>query len=144
MKFSKHDLKMFNAAKKEAKKSEHHQYKIGCVIEYKGHIIGSGHNSHKTHPLQKEFNRFRNFKYSNNYSPDSLHAEIAAICSVSYPVGINVKWNKVRVYVCRVRKDGKIACSRPCKACMNYMRSLGIRKIFFTEDNNSYGYIEAQ
>lgn len=135
---------MFNQARKEAERSDHHKFRVGCVLEYKGHIIGRGHNSSKTHPLQKEYNRFREFNYSNNYTPESIHAEVAAICSVSYPVGINVKWSKVRIYVCRVRKDGRTACSRPCKACMGCIKSLGIRKIFFTEDDNSYGYIEVR
>ena len=144
MKFTNFDKRMFEQARIEAEKSTFDRSHIGCVITYKGHIIGRGHNSSKTHPIQKEYNRFREFDYSNNYSPDSIHAEIAALCSVSYPVGINVKWNRVRVYVCRVRKDGKIACSRPCKACMKYMRSLGIRHILFTENYNAYGYIEMQ
>lgn len=133
---------MFHAAKKESIKSDYNKFNLGCVITYKGHIIGRGHNSKKTHPLQKEYNRFREFNNSNNYSPDSLHAELAAICSISYPVGINVKWDKVHVYIYRERKDGRTGCSYPCKACMNYMRSLGIQHVFFTEDYNSYGYIK--
>lgn len=142
MKFSNRDMKMFDKARKEAECSDHHKFRVGCVLEYKGHIIGKGHNSSKTHPLQKEYNHFRKFNYSNNYMPESIHAEVAAICSVSYPVGINVKWNKVRVYVCRIRKDGTMACSRPCKACESFMRSLGIAGCYYTEDSNCLGYIE--
>lgn len=142
MKFTNFDKRMFDQARLEAEKSTFNRSHIGCVVTYKGHIIGRGHNSSKTHPLQKEFNRFRKFSYSNNYSPDSIHAEMAALCSVSYPVGINVKWNKVRIYVCRVRKDGTTACSRPCKACENFMRSLGIGGCYYTENNNCLAYIE--
>ena len=61
MKFSKFDERMFHAAHIEAEKSEYKRFHVGCVITYKHTIIGRGHNSNKSHPMQKEYNQYRNF-----------------------------------------------------------------------------------
>ena len=133
---------MLLRAKEEAKKSNHKKFKLGCVVTYKHNIIGSGSNGTKTDPIQKEFNRYREFKYSNNYEPDSIHAEAKAIKSISYVVGRNINWKRVNVYVYRIRKDGSGACAKPCRACQALMRSLGISGCIFSEDNDAIGYIE--
>lgn len=143
MKFSKFDMRMFNEAHKEAMKSTYKRRSqhVGAVITYKGHIIGRGCNSNKTHPLQKEFNRYRDYNNADVYSPDKLHAEISAICSISYTVGINVRWDKANIYIYRPMNDTKMACAKPCPACMNAIKSLGIRHIYYT-DSNGYSYLQ--
>ena len=133
---------MLLRAREEAKKSKHEKFKLGCVVTYKHNIIGAGSNGTKTDPIQKAFNRYRDFNYSNNYEPDSIHAEVKALKSVSYIVGKNVNWKRVNVYVYRIRKDGKGACAKPCPACQALMQSLGIVGCIFSEDDDAIGYIE--
>lgn len=142
--FNSFDMRMFSEAKKEAKKSEFDKFHVGCVITYKGHIIGRGRNSSKTHPIQKKQNKFRTFNNCdcNNYYPPSIHAEVSALCSISYPVGVNIKWDRVKVYVVRVLKNGDVACSKPCAACENLIRKLGIKGCYYSENNNCLAYIE--
>ena len=135
---------MFEAAKKEAEKSDYKRFHVGAVLVFKKHIIGKGHNSNKTNPLQKEYNKYRNFNNVNgNYFQDSVHAEISSICDVSYPVGIEVDWSKVSIYVYRIsagRKDGH-GLAKPCPACLNALMDIGVRKIYYT-DNEGYAYLE--
>lgn len=135
------DRNMFHQARLEAMKSTHEKFHIGCIVVYKHKIISRGFNSEKTHPIQDSFNRFREFNNYNSYSPSSIHAEIAALCSIRRCVRINVNWSKVKVYVYRLRKNGDGACAKPCSACENFMRFLGISGCYYSEDNNCLAYI---
>lgn len=145
MKFSNFDLKMFETAKKEARKSDYNRFHVGCVITYKKRIIGRGHNSNKSNPLQKEYNRrYRNFNNTDGqYIHDAIHAEVSAITSIPYTIGINIDFSKVKLYVYRIcpGKPNGYGNSRPCPACMNAIRDMGIRQVYFTDDDG-YSYLE--
>lgn len=145
MKFSKFDMKMFNEAKKEAEKSTFNRFHVGCVITYKGHIIGRGFNSAKSHPRQKLYNnRYRDFNIANGQCINhAVHAEMSALNSISYTTGIQIDWSKVKVFVYRIcpgKKRG-YGCSKPCPACMAAIRELGIKKICYTDDDG-YAYLQ--
>ena len=145
MSITSFDRRMFHQAYIEATKSTFDRFHVGCVVVYKGHVISRGHNSKKTHPVQQRQNRFRvlnNYDKPNNYYPPSIHAEVSALCSISYPVGINIKWDRVKIYVVRVLKNGDMACSKPCAACENLIRTLGIKGCYYSENNNCLAYIE--
>lgn len=139
MEFTNFDKKMFAIAKGEALKSDFDKFHIGCVIVYKKHIISYGHNKEKTHPLQKKFNRYRKFNNcKGSYIKHSIHAEIDAISQIPFIVGKMLDeedgWNKVKIYVWRSTKTKKFACAKPCEACMEMIKSIGIRHLYYTED----------
>lgn len=138
MEFTNFDLKMFEAARIEAEKSDYKPFKLGCVITYKGHIIGRGKNGYKSHPLQKKYNRrYRHFNCERGeFVHDSIHAEIAAISSIPYTVGRDVDWNKVNVYVYRICHGKQLGYgnAKPCPACLGIIRDLGIKNIYHTSD----------
>lgn len=140
------DRSMFHQAYLEATKSTFNRFHVGAVIAYKNRIIGRGHNSEKTHPMQQEYNR-RYRKFNNNDNGDfikhSIHAEIASICSVPYVVGKDVDWSKAKIYVYRIcpgKKRG-YGNARPCPACMGCIKDYGIRQVYFT-DENGLSYLE--
>lgn len=145
MNFSKFDIRMFNEARMEAESSEFKRFHTGSVIVYKKHIIGRGKNDDKSHPMQKEYNRkYRTFNnVGGNYINDSIHAEIAAISSIPYTVGIDIDWSKVKVYVYRISRGTKLGygLAKPCPACMNALKDLGIRHIYYT-DSDGYSYLQ--
>lgn len=147
MKFSNFDKRMFEKARAEAERSEYDRFRVGCVIAYKKHIIGAGRNGNKSNPMQKEYNRkYRNFNnIDGGYIHDAIHAEISAIQSIPYTVGIEVDWSKVSVYVYRIcpGKPNGYGLARPCCACMNAIKDLGIKHIYYT-DNAGFGYLELQ
>ena len=58
---NKTDYKFFNKARRIANISDYHGTHVGCVAVYQGAIIAIGCNSNKTHPVQKLYNRYREF-----------------------------------------------------------------------------------
>jgi len=138
---SKHDMKMFQTARKLAKQANFDTFHIGCVITYKKKIIGFGNNSKKTHPKQAKYNKYRHFNKTSKGVRHSLHAEIAAINNISYVVGKDINWSKVKVYVYRIsegRASGK-GMARCCPACMQALKDLGIQHLYYTT-NKGYAY----
>ncbi len=132
------DIRMLNRALKEAEQSVFHQFKTGCVITYRGHILSTAHNVDKTSPAQKKYNRFRHFN-NKSYIEHKTHAEILALSKIPYPVGIKIK---VNIYIARLcpGKRGGIGLSRPCEACEAAIRDVGIRNVFYTGNNGSLIY----
>lgn len=145
MSISNFDKKMFHYAYLEALKSDYKRFNIGCVIAYKHQIIGRGHNSNRSHPMQKKYNRkYRTFNYvGGTYIHDSLHAEMDALCSISYVVGKEVDWSKVKIYVYRICRGKRLGFgnAKPCSACAAAIRDHNIKHVYFTDDDG-YSYIE--
>ena len=138
---TKFDRQMFKAAKKYARHSDFENFHMGCVIVYKKHIIGAAANSDKTHPMQAKYNKYRKFNKTKNGIKHSIHAEIAAINSIPYTIGKEVEWSKVKLYIYRicVGKPGQYGLAKPCAACMQAIRDMGIQHIYYTGEG-SYVY----
>ena len=137
--FTKFDYKMFNKARQIAETSNFESFHLGCVITYKHKIIGAASNSTKTHPMQKRYNRrYRNFKKGRKPIVDSLHAEIAALSSISYPVAQQVQWKDVSIYVYRICNGKPLGhgTARPCAACRNALRDAGIVHLYYTGEDS--------
>jgi tRNA(Arg) A34 adenosine deaminase TadA len=47
-------------------------------------------------------------------------------------------WGGV-MYVARVRRDGSVALAKPCARCQGSLKSQGVKKVFYTIDNENYG-----
>lgn len=135
---NKKDYRFFELARQEALQSSFSRFHLGCVIVYKGHVIGRGSNSDKTDPLQKKYNKERKFN-KNGKQPikHSVHAEIAALKSIPYPIQESVDWSKVKVYIFRICPglDLGFGNARCCEACLAALRDKGVRKIFYTTNN---------
>jgi len=138
MTISKFDKQMFAAARKQAVQSDYEDFHIGCVIVYKKHIIGTGFNSDKTHPMQAHYNKYRKFDKTKNGIKHSIHAEIAAINDIPYVVGKKVEWSKVKIYIYRKCIDKPYGLARPCAGCMQAIKDLGIKHIYYTGEE---GYV---
>ena len=135
---NKRDYRFFEFARQEALKSKFDHFHLGCIIVYKGRVIGRGHNSDKTDPLQKHYNRERKFN-KNGKQPikHSIHAEIAALKSVPYPIQENIDWSKVKVYIYRICKGKKLGqgLARSCPSCMKALRDRGIQNLYYSTDD---------
>ena len=84
-------ISAFAHAKHIALMSDYNRVHIGCIAIYNNSIISVGWNKSKTHPLQKYYNRFRNFNETSN-TIQSIHAEIDCISKIQY---MDIKWDKV-------------------------------------------------
>lgn len=106
--------------------------RIGCVISYKGSILAKGYNSNKTHTTQAKYNVWRYKDKSNNYLPQKIHAELAALVKIQY---LDIDFSKVRIYIYRETRNGELAMARPCPACLARIKELGIKYISYTTDS---------
>lgn len=122
-------------AKQASESSDYPQHRLGCALYYGKSVLGLGWNSSiQTHPTQEKFNKYRHMK-GKVWTP-KVHAEIKALESSRH---YEVNWKKVTLYVWREHRNGIAALARPCPACMQAIRQLGIRHIIYS-DENDLGY----
>lgn len=117
----------FKVAHDEMNKSDYSgSARVGCAVYYKGSLLARGHNTDKTSPLQKQYNRYR---FPENDTPSKNHAELAALKKIRY---LDIDFSQVEVYTYREWKNGRLAESRPCPSCMAFIKKLGIKNIKYT------------
>lgn len=134
---TKKQKSFFEAAKAVSTMSDFDRVHIGCVVVNGNHrIISSGANSRRTHPLQKKLNKER-FQEDTNHS---LHSEVTALLPL---LKEDIDFKRVELYTYRELKDGSIAISRPCPSCMALIKSLGIKRIWYTT-NDGYASEEIE
>jgi len=111
--------------------------RIGCIAVYRGTILAKGCNSDKTHTTQAKFNVYRFKNSGNRYLPEKLHAEMDVLNRIKY---LDIDFSRVHLYIYREWKDGTIAMSRPCDACLTaIVEQFHIRHIHYTTDRG-YAY----
>lgn len=109
--------KHYLLAQKLASKSDHHTYKLGCVIFRNNNVIGVGFNKIKTHP-------------KSPHKWKMIHAEFDALIGVQ---ASDLRGSSVIVY--RESKAGNIGLAKPCKSCEGLLFQVGIEKVYYTTDN---------
>lgn len=122
-------LRFFNCAKEVSylsTKGNKQKVRIGAVLVYKGRIVSSGYNSEKTSPIQKELNKERGFNVEVGLP--TTHAELDCIIHCRE----DIDWRKAELFVYREDRNGLIAPSRCCPACMKMVKQMGIKKINYT------------
>ena len=124
---TKTERAMFRVAKAVSMLSDH-KNKIGCVVVNKHRIISSGFNSHiKCHKIQALLDKER----FGCECPGKVHAETAALLPL---IKDGLDLSKASIYIYRQHKNGALACARPCARCEKLIRSLGLKRIFYTVD----------
>lgn len=103
--------------------------RLGCVIVYKGCILAKGSNSDKTHTMQAKYNVWRYKNRGNRYLPDKLHAELNCLKKIK---NLDIDFSKVHIYIYRELRDGTMAESRPCQACMAAIKAMHIKHLHYT------------
>lgn len=133
------DEHLFKAARECSFKSDYSgggKPRVGCVVVYKNTILAKGWNSDKTHTDQAKFNVMRYKDAGNNYLPNKVHSEVAALTKIKY---LDIDFSKVHIYVYRELKNGHLAMARPCAACMAAIKNLNIKNIHYTT-NDGYAF----
>lgn len=93
------------------------EHKHGCIVLHHGKIMASGYNYDKV-----QFNVQKCISCST-------HAEMAAILGLKGKKGDTI-------IVVRIGKDGKLKDSMPCTFCYNYIQNAGIKKIYYSTNND--------
>ena len=125
--------KYFLLAKEASKNSNFPQHKLGAVIIYHGVPLAIGYNTTKTSPVQKYYNKKRKgfdveADYENN---NSIHSEMMALNKVKY---LDIDFNKTAIFIYRELKNGTPALARPCAACSQRIKDLGIKDIYYSSN----------
>jgi tRNA(Arg) A34 adenosine deaminase TadA len=87
--------------------------------------------------MQAQYNKFRHFNKTKSGIKHSVHAEIAAINSISYVMGRDIDWTKVKLYIYRIcpgHESGQ-GLSKSCPACQAAIQDLGIKHVYYTTDD---------
>lgn len=109
-------MKYFEIARKLSFKSDYETHKLGSCVVKGNKLLGLGFNKKKTHP--KSNSRFKN-----------IHAELSAIlnCQQENLYGCDI-------YVYRENKKGELSLSKPCNCCLEIIKQVGIRRVYFSTD----------
>jgi len=125
-------------AQNVSKLSDYNQHHIGCVLEYKKHIVTSGYNVDKSHPVQARYNKYRKMRGLN--IAHKLHAEIMCLQAAKK---YDINFGECTLYIFRAWKTGEWAMARSCASCLAMIKDLGIKRIVYTTDNGyAVEYIE--
>ena len=133
MKLSKTHRAYFEAARAVSQLSDFPRIKVGAVAVSGHRVISSGCNLQRTEPIQKQYNIYR----FTEDTPAAIHAEIACLKPLMRRKDIDFK--HIDLYVYRADKRGELMLARPCPSCMQFIKDLGIRNIYYTNDNG-YSY----
>lgn len=133
MRLTKKIRAYFEAAKAISEMSDFPRVAVGAVAVCGHHVISSGCNTQKTAPIQKKYNAYR-------FSEDTRHCIHAEIACLKPLIGRkDIEFKHVDLYVYRSSKKGLPMLARPCPSCMKLITDLGIRNIYYS-NNNGYSY----
>lgn len=122
----------FNAAKSVSKLSDYYPHKMGCVIVKNHHIISSGYNSGtKCDPIQAKLDMK---KYGCNCL-GFVHAELNALLPFIKTNNSDYNLYGAIAFIYREHKNGTFANARPCSSCEMMLKTMGIKKIYYTIEN---------
>lgn len=106
------------------------RYKMAAGIVYRRHLVATGVNSYKTHPLMA----------SPGYNSDQIymHAEVDAIRNALRIISQD-QLAKSSIYVVRVKQQhegGKyvFGLAKPCEGCARMIASFGIENVWWSQD----------
>ena len=116
---------MIRIATKQAKRSQFVRARVGAVIVRGGRVLARGCNRIGYSYILRD----RKF-------PESVHAEAQAILELLK----TWRWQQLvgsNLYVSRINNSGITRLARPCLACQRLIKSVGIRKVFYTTNTGS-------
>jgi deoxycytidylate deaminase len=101
-------------------------YRLGATLVKNSQVVSVGYNQYKTHPALAPYSLY-----------PYLHAESHAILRHGTD-----NCNGLHLYVARIRRDGSFAMAKPCRPCRDLIMDVGIRKVYYTRDDNIIGIWE--
>lgn len=131
--------KYLNLAIKHALEHEYDEsmnFNLCAVVVRGGNVLSVGFNKRATNGFVEHYtDKIRGF--GRGYAL-STHAEMDAVSSVRSKVDLR----GCKIFVARTNLYGnanQIGMARPCQICQNVLHSYGIKRAFYTIDNNNYG-----
>lgn len=134
---------MFDRAIKKARAHAYDAslgYRLCAIIARKNHIVSVGFNSFV------KVDDFENFspivcdalKSLTKPGGPNIHAEMDAIERLDE----NIDVSRCRMYVVRIKKAGHVGMARPCPMCEAMLRRKGLRRVFYTINDDVNGFMK--
>jgi len=117
-------------AKKVAEESESTDYRHGAVLVRGAAVISTSCNKNGFKSFGQRF-RERDCGHATR------HAELGVILGVD-----RAKTTGATVYVVRIGKTGDLRLSKPCHMCRAVLEYVGVKKVFYSIDENEIGVIK--
>lgn len=117
--------RFFSLAKNVAQSSEYGKIKHGALLAKGGSVLNVSCNKDNYTSFGTRF-RCRHRGHA------TVHAELG--CILGMPRNVTTGAD---VYVCRVNKQGEFRNSRPCAMCHAALKHVGIKRVYYTTDNNN-------
>lgn len=109
------------------------RFKMAAGIVYKRHLVATGINSYKSHPMMWEWGRNDDSIY--------LHAEIDAIKNALRLISQD-QLTKCDMHVIRVKRVSEqnrnwtYGLAKPCPGCRRAIESFGLRNVYWSTDED--------
>lgn len=97
--------------------------KVGAVIVSGGRVIAAGQN-------QRRYTRHT----KNRRGEEGICAELSAVLVLFKKRRLDELQGST-MYVARVTKRNILALAKPCRLCELHLRGGGVRKVFYTDNN---------
>lgn len=101
------------------------KFRLAAGLLYKGHLVATGVNSYKSHPLAT--------KYGKNPEAIFLHAEVDCIKNALKLLSLR-ELAKCDMYVVRIKNDGSYGNSMPCQGCTRAIAEFGVRSVTYYQE----------
>lgn len=111
----------YERAKQRALNNQH-AYHLAAILKRNNDYVAIGINNNKHH---RSFTRY----FRDGNTAFCSHAEMEAL--------LKAQQGDV-LYVMRWRKNGHLAMAKPCKHCQIRAQKIGIRKIWYTDDDGNW------
>ena len=127
MKITGRHRRYVDLAIKLAESSSYSLHRHGAVLVKGGSVLNWSANQNK---VQRWAQRFR----SHGCGHATHHAELGAVLGVARD-----KTTGSDVYVVRISKKGSLLMSKPCEMCQELLRHVGVKRVFYSIDDETMG-----
>lgn len=118
--------------RRTASRSGHHFQLAAILVNRSGKLVAISENRVKTDPFMDN-NPWLKQTCRKAHKVTSLHAEVA-VCR-----GIPEEDLKgADIFVVRLSRSRGVGNSRPCPICFAYLKSLQLRRLFYTQDDGTF------
>jgi len=111
-------------------------YRLCAVLVKGGKVISIGYNRSTTGSQVEYFTDMAR-GCGRDYSL-STHAEMDCVFRLKGKVNLK----RAKIYVVRVLRNGEFAMSKPCIICQHVLYNYGIKRAFYTIDNDNFGVLK--
>lgn len=117
------------------------EYKLCAIVVKGGNVVSIGFNQRKTNAFVEHYtDKIRG--YGRDFCL-STHAEMHAIAQARTTTDLR----GCKIFVARIRPilsptNHISGLARPCPICINVLNAYGIKKAYYTIDDNNYGIMK--